>query len=235
MMFRPLFGFSTVLFLALGVSACGNHGARLITRGQGLNGASKIRFEEAGKKSTCPVPFSLVEAGLTPLTQRDQFPVAKYELGEMQIHEESESSGKSFSAIARAGKNFDVELVCDAVRDTEGDDQTHATFQATIGLDLIQKIRDTRQREIRIGFQNGKLTESLTRVISDQEGSQSDELGNIPEDRIQIGEDSFLTMKIYSLPDTALEFRMKWEGPADESGKRVIQHSRARYTPVAKE
>jgi hypothetical protein len=233
MKFRPLFGLSAAFILSLGLSACGNHGTRLIVQGQGLNGAAKSLPAMSAKQSTCPVPFSLIEAGLTPLIQRGQFPKVKYELSELQIHEESESTGKSFSAIARAGKSFEVEMECDAVVDGDGDDATNASFHAPVGLDLLNQVRDTQQREIKIGFKNGKLVESLTRVIQDGEGLTLDELGSIPEDRIQIGEDSFLTLKIYSLPDSALEFRMKWDGPANEAGKRVIQHSRARYTQIS--
>lgn len=232
MKFRPLYRVSSALILIVGLSACGNHGEKRIARAQGLNGASKSLSGMTGKKSACPVPFSLVEAGLIPLTKREQFPLAKYELSELQIHEESESTGKSFSAVARSGKNFDVELECDGVGEGDGEDAMNASFQASVGLDLLNQVRDTQQREIKIGFKNGKLIEAITHVIQDGEGSKSDDLGSIPEDRIQIGEDSFLTMKIYSLPDSALEFRMKWDGPADESGKRVIQHSRARYTPL---
>jgi hypothetical protein len=234
MTLKSLKTLSLGLVWTLGLSACGNHGVVIPPGLQKMDPQKKVTpSNQTGKQNTCPVPFAMEEAGLTPLTERGQFPQAKFVLKEVQLHQGSATKTRTFTAVAKAEQEFKVDIVCDAVPDEEGKETLTGSFRAASGMDLLSKTREKTQREIEVAFEDGKLVQSISRIISDPNShSDSDELDQIPAGRIEVGKDSFLTLKIYGLADGQLDFRMMWEGPADETGARVVQYSRATYEAV---
>jgi predicted small lipoprotein YifL len=231
------------------ISACGKSGMKPLALNTKTTPPSR---SESLEKGACPVPFGLDNLTRAPIVKLEDLPKAKLKVIEMQMHMFYEADGNSFSALSREADEFEVKVECSDVKtwseenyerkSTDEDGTEHlssssktqklqGTFSASTSVDAIGMVRADDVRIMKVEFENGKLALAQSSIEADP-GKDRSFLKEIPTGRMELGGDNFLTLRIDRPSATQLEFRMKWEGPKNDEGKRAIQHSRVVYETI---
>jgi hypothetical protein len=178
---------------------------------------------------TCSNPISLEDPSLLPVTERDALPKGKFKLSQMQLYMVYQSTNDSFVASAKESDRFTVTLDCNGVYDlkNESTGEVSGEFKVSDSVDLLGTMQSENQRVLEVKFENGKL--ALARSYLSLAPPEKQQLGHMPLERTQVGEDSYFTARAYAVSQSTIELRIKLEYPADRHGKRAIGFTRAVY------
>jgi len=200
------------------------------------------------KKVLCENPINLIENNQKPLEMVDELQRAKYQLVKMVMYSVNEADNYSFLASAQASDDFKAKLDCNGVRDvqdfnykkswTDENGTQHSEvltytskfsgefhISTTIDGNKNDHEKATTSRVFEVKFENGKLASAQTRI--DDGRIEPSDLKKILQDRLEVTENTYLSLRVYNSNSDQLDFRIKIEFPADKNGKRIIQHSQA--------
>lgn len=234
---------SSVLMIALAVSACGKKSNSLDIAG--LNTQGSARASGSGslglKEVLCQSPFALEIDGLTPLSKRADIIAAlgsdRYEITEMQTNM-IWPDNNSFTIETSKTASFEAKLLCNGTENPgHGNDrELKASFKASSKIDGSVTRNNSDQRVLRAAFNTGAVV-TLQSFLEPSRSASTIVDRDLPTGRIRTGNDNFITIRLYQTVDKStgkkiLELRMIFEGPAEENGKRALQTSRVVYEQI---
>lgn len=203
-------------------------------------------------RAICENPIQLEDSQLTPLIKTEEFPQGTFKVSEIQIYALREATHNSFVASTKESDNFTVKLDCNGIRNIKDDNYSRTytddqgvlheeklsqsekltdDFKVSDTIDTSSAEKATHQRVIKVGFEDGKLVLAESYLAPDSSTGEKP-LGQIPLERVQVGEDTYVTVRIYSPSLDKIDLRTKMEFPADENGKRSIKYGRAVYSRI---
>ncbi len=173
------------------------------------------------RNQLCENPIPLEEKEMEPVTDVTVLPKSTFKIARIQLHEFWEIARHSITVSADRSEGFDAKVDCQGFHNGEDIQNREITssFHVTDTIDLALRKETNRHRNISYRFTNGELVD-VDSVLIRRTGFVEKVLDHISTARIALKNGGFVTYRFYLVTPTVLEFRGKFEYPADENGDR---------------
>lgn len=195
----------------------------------GTTTGNSIASNNTDGKVICANPIKLEDDLLKPIVEKSDMPDAQYKLVHLQMHMIYEGTGNSYTAIAKESEGFDVALQCNGMKnfsELDAEEELTSSFTSNIAFGAFTAEGEDYQRFMEVNFRSGILTSSISELRPSD--TNRVKLDRVPMERMEVGTDTFITVRVYAVTCTKVEVRSKIEFPAKD-GKRNILFAKAVY------